>query len=264
MNKLIFPLLNTITLLGTLFINYWSNTGALNGKNVGDISEKYSTLFTPADYAFSIWGFIYLLLIAFVAFQWYVYFSKKFTETLTQAGLWFSLANIANGVWVVVWLHEYTGLSVFVMLVLLLSLVAMVIRLNMERWDAPVRILAFVWWPICVYLGWIILATVTNIAAWLVSTGWQGGSFGETGWTLVMIGIATVIYIVLIFNRSMREASMVGIWGLVAIAVKQWELNASIAYFAIAGALALLITSGYHGFQNRATSPMYKWKRGEI
>jgi hypothetical protein len=81
MNQQLKLILNTLTLLGTLFINYWVNTGALNGKTVGDISDKYVNLFTPADYAFIIWGFIYLWLLAFVGYQWYAWIKRKEDES---------------------------------------------------------------------------------------------------------------------------------------------------------------------------------------
>ena len=50
----------------TLVINYLSNTGIFNGNTVKIVSDKYHNYFTPADYAFSIWGLIYLDLIVFV------------------------------------------------------------------------------------------------------------------------------------------------------------------------------------------------------
>lgn len=101
MNRIIWPILNTATLLGTLYINYWSNTGALNDNTIGAVSDKYSTLFTPADYAFSIWGFIYLFLLAFVAFQWYVWRTGKYANTLQKPafGLPLPMWPMACGWW---------------------------------------------------------------------------------------------------------------------------------------------------------------------
>lgn len=264
MHSVIRPLLNTLTLLGTLFVNYWVNTGHMNGKTVGEISHKYDTLFAPADYAFAIWGFIYLTLLSFVGYQWYIWFAKKNREPIRQTGIWLMVANIANGLWVIAWLNEYIGLSVVIMLILLIALIRLVIRLNLERWDAPLLIIAFVWWPICWYIGWIILATVSNIAAYFTSIGWQGAPLSEPAWTIIMIIVATVIYLLLIYTRNMREAALVGVWGLVAIAYKQWELYPGIVFTAIGAAAILFIAAGYHGYKNRATSPAVKWKNREF
>jgi hypothetical protein len=102
-------------------------------------------------------------------------------------------ANIANVLWVIVWLNEYIGLSVIVMVILLLSLIQLILRLNLERWDAPLFTIAFVWWPICWYIGWIILATVADVSAYLTSAGWSGSPFTPEVRTIIMIVVATFI-----------------------------------------------------------------------
>ncbi len=264
MKRIIWPLMNSIVLVITLFINYWTNTGAYNGKKIGEISDQYSNLFTPAGYAFSIWGFIYLFLIAFVGYQWYVWRKEPQNEVLEKTGIWFAVANLANAFWVMVFLNDQIGLSVVIMLILLVSLIVLVLRLDMERWDAPIRIIAFVWWPISWYIGWIILASVTNISAWLVSIGRDGSPLSQQTWTIILIAMATLIYVILIVKRNMREASLIGIWGLIAIAVKQWDFYPIIVYAALASAFVLVVASGYHGFKNRKTSPVVKWRNGEV
>lgn len=257
----IIPTLNTLTLLGAISFNYLVNAGML-GATVGQVSAQYQTLLTPAGYAFSIWGFIYLALLLFVGYQWYVWAKERKGAELT--GIWLMLTNVANGFWVYVWIQEYIGLSVFIMFVLLFSLIMLVSRLNMEKWDAPLRIIAFVWWPIVIYLGWMIVVTVTNVAAWLVSIGYSGAPLSPEVWAVIMIGIATAIYLLLLAGRNLREAAVVGVWGLVAIAVKQWEVHPAVVWAALIASGILLLAIGYHGYKNRSTSPVMKWKRGEV
>lgn len=257
-------LINTITLLLTLFINYWINAGQLGNQSVGEVSKLYDTLFTPAGYAFSIWGFIYLQLLAFVGFQWYVYFKDKSKDYWNNTGYWFALSNIANAAWVVVWINEWIGVSVLIMIILLFALIQLVLRLKLEIWDAPLRIIAFIWWPITFYTGWIILATVANIAAFLVSIDFNGAPLSPVTWTIVMIIIATITYLLLTYTRNMREASLIGIWGLVAIADRHWDQYTNISITALVAVLILIITSALHGYKNRKTSPINKWKRREI
>ncbi|MGZ5197565.1 MAG: tryptophan-rich sensory protein, partial [Kaistella sp.] len=59
---------NGFALVFTITFNYVSNTGIFNGKTIGNVSDQYHTLITPAGYAFSIWGLIYLLLLGFVIY----------------------------------------------------------------------------------------------------------------------------------------------------------------------------------------------------
>lgn len=58
----------------------------------------------------------------------------------------------------------------------------------------------------------------------------------------------------------MREFALVGAWALAAIAVADWDINRNVSYVAIAVAAILFLSSGYHGFKNRATSPVNKCK----
>ncbi|MBS3808447.1 MAG: hypothetical protein KGY60_13160, partial [Bacteroidales bacterium] len=170
----------------------------------------------------------------------------------------------ANGLWIVVWLNEYLALSVLLIFILLFSLIMLTLRLRLETWDAPLRTIAFVWWPICIYLGWIVVATVANVSVYLVSVNWQGGFLAPTSWTVVMIATATVIYLLLVFLRNMREAALVGVWAFIAIAVRQWSVHPEIVWTAGVATGLLLIVISWHGYQNRATSPFEKMKRKEI
>ncbi len=79
-----------------------------------------------------------------------------------------------------------------------------------------------------------------------------------------LITVATVIYLLLIRFRNMREAALVGVWAFIAIAVKQWQGNQSIVIAAIAAAVILFIAVAVHGFKNRNTSPFKKIQRGEV
>ena len=40
--------------------------------------------------------------------------------------------------------------------------------------DPPLRTIASVWWPFCLYSGWITVALLANISAWLVKVQWNG------------------------------------------------------------------------------------------
>ena len=242
-------IVNSLTLVFTLIMNYLSGTTVFGSKNVGEISEMFPNLFAPAGYAFAIWGLIYLLLIAFVVHQWVVWFNKKEDTHLRQIGLLFSLANLANGLWVIAWLNLYIGFSVILMLILLGALIGITIKLRLELGGAPKRIIAFVWWPITIYLGWIIVASVANITTLLVSQGWYGGSFSPATWTIVMISIATLIYLLLIFFRNMRVAALVGIWALIGIAVKQWGEQPHIVCAALITSSVLAIAVIVHAIK---------------
>ncbi len=264
MKQITLLVLNTITLLFALVVNYLSGTGAFNSATVGDISARYENLFTPAGYAFVIWGVIYLLLVAFAGYQWYEWLKNRNYETLKRTGIWFMVSNLANGFWTIAWTNNSIGLSFLIIVILLVSLLVLMVRLRLEVWDARVRIIAFVWWPISIYLGWIITATLANLSALSVSVN-PGRAFAlQPFWVVILIALAFVVYLLLIFFRNMREAAFVGIWALVAIAVKQWEASDHVAWAAVIAAAVLFIMASLQAARNMETMPHKKIKRGEI
>ena len=252
-------LLNLASVLLAIGVNYYSQIYKINGNTVSQMSEKYTNLFTPAGYAFSIWGIIFLGLLVFAGYQVYLTYSKSQTmDFISQAGGWFAMANVGNAAWIVAWLYDYTLLSVGIMLVVLLSLIKVILNTNMERWHAPLKTIVFAWWPICIYAGWISVATIANITAWLVKIGWDGGFLTPFIWTIVMIVVATLLNVTLIYKRNMREFALVGVWALVAIYVRHMYDLQLIAIPAMFGALLIFIYTLLHGYRNRKTNPFYK------
>jgi hypothetical protein len=147
--KKVLPIANAIALIITIIINYLSNTGAFGGNTMATVSAKYPTLFTPAAYAFTIWIAIYLGLLGFVVYQFRSGPGSESPTTVQQIGWWFVLSCAANCCWVLAWLYGWTGLSVLIMLALLLSLLQIILRTDMELTDPPLRLIASVWWPFC-------------------------------------------------------------------------------------------------------------------
>ena len=247
-----------IILVAVIVWNYVCSSGLVNNVTVGDISNKYSSLFTPAGYAFSIWGLIYLGLITLAGYFLYCAFSESDSgEVVLKAGPTLIGAHLGNAAWLWFWVHEETALSVMVMVFILVMLIATVLRLNMERWDAPVKFMAFVWWPIDFYFGWIIVATIANVAAYLSKIGWDGG-ISEPIWTIIMITIAALIGIAIVLTRNMREVGAVVIWALLAIASRHWNTYYEIKWVAIIASCAIGLVCIIHAYKNRATLPFIR------
>lgn len=263
MKQTLLIVINSISLVAVIVFNGLAGSGSLTGRTIGEISAKYDTLFTPAGYAFSIWGLIYIGLIAFAIFQWVALLRKSDTDVIDQTGGWFLVANLANISWLFLWLNEALGWSLVAMLLLLVSLLALTFRLKLETWDAPLPIIAFVWWPWAIYLGWIVVATSANVAALLTYLGWGGSPLSPQVWTMIVIGVAVIIYLLLIQTRNLRESAMVGIWALIAIALRQGSTNLEITVTASAGAAVLLIAVMVHGARNFQTNPLTKLLRGD-
>lgn len=252
-------ILNLLSVILVIALNYVSQALRLNDTTIGEISRQYDNLFTPASYAFAIWGIIFIGLLGYGIFQVRrAFFSDKPIEFIEQTSYWFILANVLNSLWVIAFVYDYTGLSVLIMLGILFSLIKIILNTNMERWDAPKSTIALVWWPICLYSGWIAVATIANISAYLTKIGWEGAPFSEITWTVIMIVIATILNLVMIWKRNMREFAAVGVWALFAIFIRHKDSLELVAYTALVGSIVLFLYMVWHGFQNRKTNPFLK------
>jgi len=260
--KYVLVILNTITFIFLLIINYASIKHLLTNNTVADISHKYNTLFAPADYAFLIWPVIYLLCIGFIIYQ-FTLLKNDPNNYIRRTGIWFAVSNIANALWCYCWVHEWLGWCVIIIVMQLISLLILVLQLKLELFDEPVRVIFFVWWPIAFYVGWIVTATVACIASWLIFINWDGFGIPAEAWTITIIIVALIPYLILHFKRNMREASTVGVWAFAAIAVRQWNVYKDIALTAASAAIILSILITIHFYKGRNYIPFVKLKRGE-
>jgi len=246
---------NITALLITILMNYLSNTGIFNNSTMASVSAKYQNLFTPAGYAFSIWGLIYLALIIFAIYQSKGLFSTKpVPDVVMKIGWMFVFSCVANCLWILAWLYDYTGFSVLIMVALLVTLLTIVVRTRMEMDLITFRRVACEWWPFAFYTGWIMVAIIANIAAYLTKTGWQGFGIPPVSWTVIMICVAAAINLFLIWTRNLRESASVGAWGLIAVGVANHENQPVIFYAAMAAAAILLVNTMIHGYLNRFES----------
>ena len=252
-------ILNLLSVILVIAVNYISQAVRINDTTIGELSQRYTNLFTPASYAFAIWGLIFLGLLAYALYQIkVVVFDKKDLAYIEQTGYWFALANVLNGLWVITFAYEYMGLTVIIMAGILFSLIKIIINTNMERWDAPKEIIAFSWWPICLYSGWITVAMIANIALYLTKIGWKGTFLTEVQWTIVLMVVATLINLVIVYKRSMREFAAVGVWALFAIYIRHQGSMEILAYTALACSAILLSVILVHGYSNRKSNPFFK------
>lgn len=116
----------------------------------------------------------------------------------------------------------------------------------------------FGWLPIGIYSGWIAVATIANISAYLAKLDWDGGFLSESEWTITMIVIATVLYLMMIFLRNMREFAAVGIWALYAIYIRHQDEYVSIAYPALVACGIILIAIVWNTFRTRKSKLVFK------
>jgi hypothetical protein len=238
-----------LAIVAAFAINVLSNLFPVNGENVGEIANTVfrDVQIIPANYAFAIWGLIYLGLFAFGIYQ--ALPSQRQNPRLRRLGYWLVIASFAQMVWIFLFQSRQFLVSIAAMLGILipLSVIYLLMQVNdrrmfarsqrparHERWLVDV--------PLSVYLAWISVATIVNVASALDAQNWSGWGISVTAWTVIMLGVGATIAAVMALRWCDAAFVLVFVWAYVAIAVRQFEQTEqkTIALTAVALAIGMM------------------------
>ncbi len=240
-------LLNALGFAFMIAMNVLANALPLFGRNTGEISAFYPNLFVPAGFTFSIWGLIYLLLLAFTVAQLRGAFGGKrpAPDYVAAIGPWFFLSCLANGLWIIAWHALQPLLSLAVMLALLGCLIRIYQALQGARGSRPAEGQYVARLPFSVYLGWISVATIANTTAVLVHYGWGGFGLAPELWATAMIAVATAAGLLFLWRRADVPYALVIIWALYGIFARtDTEAHGGIYWALVIGMGLLALGSG--------------------
>jgi hypothetical protein len=226
---------------GVIGVNALANALPLNGLNTGEIADFFDIYFQPAGYVFSIWGLIYLGLIAYAIFQ--ALPAQRHNPRLRRIAPWYLLSSAANAAWIFLWHYNYFPLTLLVMLVLLGSLIALYLSLRAggpavsaaEKW--------MVWLPFSIYLGWVSVATIANASAVFDYWGWQGQPLSPEVWTAIMLAAGALIGLLMVLREHEIAFPLVLVWAFsgIAVAFPETPLVTTASWAAAGLALALAV-----------------------
>jgi benzodiazapine receptor len=227
MNKLL-GFLNVVGLVLVLIMNGLSQSDFFPTP-IGELGQSRAVFFLPAAYVFSIWGVIYLGLIAFAFYQ------ARHEEIRQRVSWYFLLSCAANISWLFFFLYNRIWESTIAMLVLLFSLVMIYRRLEIGVRKVSSQEKWFVHVPFSVYLGWISVATIANFSAALFDAGFVLNFLGISAdiWAVIMMSVAGILGISFIILRHDYAYALVIVWALIGIFVRPFDT----ANFAVLNAL---------------------------
>lgn len=210
--------------LAMVTINALANILPINGISTGDVSDKYSNLFAPAGFTFSIWGLIYLLLSVYTLYQLGLFKNNTDKKLIGNINKYFIISSWLNFLWILAWHYDFIALSVLIIVLILLCLIKIANHLKKERLSTKEKILLS--WPFSIYFGWITVATIANITTWLVSLNWNGFGVSDLTWLILVLLIGAVIGV----RRGLRDRNipylLVFMWAYFGIWFKHTDPNA--------------------------------------
>lgn len=220
----------------------------LAGGDVASIANRNESLILPAGWAFSIWGLIFALALAYAAYQ--ALPARREDPLLRRIGWLTAGAFLGNALWEAMFPAEWyvpaqlTIAAIFVAAALaFLRFVEISGRPGTgtpERWlIAPL---------LGVFLGWITAATLVGLAATLVALGFDGDGVGAAvgGAALLLLGAGVGVAMVAVGKRG-PTLGWVGfgaavVWALAGVVANQFDesfLTTAAAILAV-GAVVLV------------------------
>ncbi len=205
---------NLLLLAITIAVNYAGAAGFINGMTQKAVSAKFSTLITPAGYAFAIWGVIYLLLAATMLQLIFKHKQNNFAQLTSDISPLFWLSVAFNIAWTISfsYLNMLVALAFIVALLLMLVLICLKLAKYKNRSQFSLASSAF-----GLYAGWVSVASVVNLAAFTVQINWNGFGLSRPIWA--MLALVFALLIVTLVTLKIRNVIylLAGIWAFIAI-----------------------------------------------
>ncbi len=230
--------INLVAIVAAFGTNVAANLAPIKGLNIGEISNTLfkEVLIIPANYAFAIWGVIYLGLFSFAIYQ--ALPAQRQNPHLRQVGYFLVGSTVAQIVWVFCFLSRWFLLSSVAMLGILLPLTIIAQRLGRgnQKISRPDKWLIQI--PLSIYLAWISVATIVNTAIVLYHRGWNGWGISPPIWSAGVLILAGALAARICIVRADTAFVLVYLWAVVAIA---WRHLEQPIISVTAGVVALLL-----------------------
>lgn len=243
--------------IATVIFNGISQSLPIGGRTSADISNMYTTFFTPANYAFAIWGVIYTLLLLYGVYQ--ALPSQRANPYMRKIGWLFILSCLLNVAWITLFQYDQILISAGVIVAFLLTLIAIYVRLDSGRANASTAERLLLHLPFSVYLGWLSVATIANVSVLGVAQNW-GNLLGIAApiWAAIMLVVATLLGLIMAVTRRDVAYVLVFVWAFTAIINKQsaTPVVTTTALIAVITLLVVLAVSMlFHGRRPQSLVP---------
>ena len=246
MNKNILRQISVVlAVIATVTLNILANALPFNNINTVVISDSFPLYITPAGYVFSIWGVIYLGLLAFAIYQ--ALPNQRDNPRLQATGWLLILSCIANVAWLFCWHFGFQTSWFWLTEVAMLALLGLLIMIYLRLGTGVTSVSTAETWairvPISIYLGWISVATIANTTIVLYSFGWTGEGIAPA-LTILLLLVALVLGVLMLARHRDVAYALVLVWAFIGIGapnnVADDSLVSTIAYL-LAGILALAV-----------------------
>ena len=257
--------INLIVFIVVLVLNYASRDPQdspfrhlFGNATTGEVSDKFYIEITPAGWAFSIWGLIYIWQGAWIVYSLSLLCRKDAPNVISPVLLViYSLASVVNASWIVVWSHEWIQICSFLLFSISFFLYATLTKsfmtVNLGTKGIPkgdfIATQVLVNNGIALYATWCTIASLLNLAMAITYFHGVAQDVASTI-SLVILALEVIVWFSLentILDKYVRYTLSiypVVIWALSASINKNWDpakRNSIISVILLALACTLLV-----------------------
>ncbi|MBX7251888.1 MAG: tryptophan-rich sensory protein [Candidatus Promineofilum sp.] len=240
----------------TIAANVLAFTTNMDTGDIANSTFDSTNYFFPATYVFTtIWPVIYAAIVGWAIYQ--ALPAHRDNPRFRTAAPWMIVNMVLNAVWVWVFGMQAFVATVVIIIPVLYTAVMVYRKLRVGEvrvgaWERAFQI------GVTVYLAWLCVATVANVASALIAARWDGFGLSREVWGLIMLLVGTGLAFLLYrgFNREV-VIPLVFIYAYVGI-IARYADEPLILTGAILGAVALAGLSFFHfrgGGRARALQP---------
>lgn len=223
--------------------------GALGGDAVSEAAGgAFAADATPvaaAGPAFSIWSVIYVGLVAYALWQWLP--AQAASARHRRLGYLVAASMLLNAAWLLAVQAAQLWLSLVVIALLLVVLVVVLVRLRRHRASGVVDVVVTDG-TMGLYLGWIVVASIGNVAVVLAEAGLRSSVAAPDAWAVAVLGVAGGVGTALaLWSRGRLAPGAAICWGLawVGVARLSGDLRSEPAAYAalVAAGVVAVVTA---------------------
>jgi hypothetical protein len=212
----------------------------LAGESVGAVAWSYRTPVLPADWAFAIWGPIYLAFLGYAVYQ--LLPAQRGRAVHRRTGWWLAASTLLNAGWVLAFSTRHVLLAELLLVALLAVLALVFGRLSRVRAAGTAERVALRL-PVALYTGWVSLAVVAGTAATGVRLGLPGtGALATIAAVLIVLVAAAIVASVVTVGTAVVGYAAAAVWALVGIALADTPAAVGVAA-AVATVVVLFATA---------------------
>lgn len=234
-----------VIVVSTIVANVLGATlGSTDTGNIANATFDDSVMFFPATWVFvTIWPVIYFGIVGLAIHQ--ALPSQRDNERYHKGMPMLAGNLVLNAGWVAIFGARLFVLSLVAIIPILVTAVLAYARLGVTR--SPEASLAerVLTVPVGIYVAWLTVATVANVALALVSIGWSGTPFDYPTWGVIMLVAGAILGGALL--ALFRDATFPGVYAYAYLGIAMRRLGEvpPVAITALVGAvLFAVVTAG--------------------